>query len=353
MVLALGWFIPITLPLLTLYGGARLLVMLLRTLWLLGLFIAIALGSLIFPPLAIVGVGIVIWLVVSRISYLIEHAAIIADGLLLYAIGGLQLTLFASGGAFWVGGLFGVSSIGALGRLEGAAGVVLACALVALGTAALLNTRLRSHYGRGYTCAQVHEIATTVPFVLLLLIVAIAGVAFDVAIDVGVEGAPDAPPPDAPPPEVPPPTVDAPPAVPEAPGTVEVAGYVRSNPDGIPQNNLSWEGSRPPGTPEPTGFHEVRGHVRTLGDGIPENNFSYRGAPPDAAVPSGGWAEAPTAARPPGVGAGTAIGAGSAGLAGSASASGRRCPHCGEVPAHFRVLAGGARVCSSCARSHG
>ena len=68
----------------------------------------------------------------------------------------------------------------------------------------------------------------------------------------------------------------------EAPRTIETGPYIRSNADGIVENNLSYEGVRPPGTPEPSGYHQVGGHLRTQPDGIVENNLSYRGPAAEA-----------------------------------------------------------------------
>ncbi|MEO0600083.1 MAG: hypothetical protein AAF211_01530 [Myxococcota bacterium] len=138
-----------------------------------------------------------------------------------------------------------------------------------------LHTGLRQAYADGYTTERAAVVALTAPTVILLLLVAIAGVGIDffpdAAPDIGLDVAPE---------PVPGPTVEGPPA---APDLVAVDGYVRSNPDGIVENNLSYDGPRPPDTPEAPGYHTVRPHVRTAPDGILENNLSYEGPPPESA----------------------------------------------------------------------
>lgn len=326
---------PVSFVLLCAYGGVRLLIMLLRSLWLLLVFGLIALGSLVFPPLAVLGILLVIWIVVSRLAYLAEHFRIIVDGLVLY------LVLGALG--LGVGPVAGPAALGSAAVLLTPATAALAVGGVAFAVLVLANLvdlRLRAHYERGYTCSQVHEIATTVPFVLLLLILAIAGVAMDVAVDANVDVAPgDAPPPDVSPPDAP---LSAPEPVPDPPGTVEIAGYVRSNPDGIIENNISFEGPRPAGTPDPPGYHGVEAHVRTLPDGIEANNLSYRGAPEAIA--------AEPALRPPPDPAWGGHGV-HAEMA-AAALSPPTCPHCRETHDRFRELSTGFLVCQSCGASH-
>ncbi len=54
-----------------------------------------------------------------------------------------------------------------------------------------------------------------------------------------------------------------------------VHSYVRTAPDGIPENNLSYHGE---GKIQPsTNLDGVRAHLRTHADGIVENNLSYAG----------------------------------------------------------------------------
>ena len=265
-----GSFLPISLLILCLCGAYRLLMLLLKKLWLLGLFVALFLGSLVFPPLGLVAIAVVIFIVGSRINYLWTHRSLVGLGLSLYTLAAAQTLLLPA------------VLLHAL-RYPGVSGAwvwvitLLVSAVLFLTVAALVNLTLRRYYKLGYNCRQIHDIATTVPFVLLLLVLAIVGFAFDLTVDTGVDVSPDV---DAAPPDAPGGvgTVEAAPgSVPEPPGYVQVGSYVRSNPDGIVENNMSFEGVRPEGTPEPTGYHSVRGHVRTAPDGIAENNLSYTG----------------------------------------------------------------------------
>lgn len=54
---------------------------------------------------------------------------------------------------------------------------------------------------------------------------------------------------------------------------VDVKSHVRTAPDGIEQNNLSYEG--PDKMPATGKFVGVKSHFRTSPDGIEQNNFSY------------------------------------------------------------------------------
>lgn len=55
-------------------------------------------------------------------------------------------------------------------------------------------------------------------------------------------------------------------------GFVTVEGHVRSMPDGIEQNNLSYNGED---KMPPSSLTDVEAHIRTAPDGMIENNLSY------------------------------------------------------------------------------
>lgn len=61
------------------------------------------------------------------------------------------------------------------------------------------------------------------------------------------------------------------------PGYHQVTSHIRTLPDGIPQNNLSYHGEVSPGTPNAPGIVHIDSYVRSNPDGIVENNLSFHG----------------------------------------------------------------------------
>jgi hypothetical protein len=280
----LGLFVPVALPLLCVVGAWRVLLLLLASRRWLAFFIGIAVVSVFFPPAGVIAIIAVLYLLKRRIDYLSTHRSVIWFGVGLYSLAGIETAL---------AGL----ALQALPLLLAGGPTTWACAgagalLVGLGTYFLIGVyvdrELRTFYDRGYNTEQVLSIATTVPFIVLLLLLAIFGMVIEFGVDAGVEVAPEGGPGAG---DVAPegfgegagvPRARA--GVPEAPGTIEIGPYIRSNADGIVENNLSYEGVRLPGTPEPSGYHQVGGHLRTQPDGIVENNLSYRGPTAEAST---------------------------------------------------------------------
>ena len=257
--LAYGWGSTWPIAILGIYGAVRFLIALLNNLFLMAVFVALAAGSVAFPPLAIVAVGLMIYLLLKRLDYFYTHWRVICLGILLYSLFSFQ----AWGGPFFDG-------VG----IPPSPGLLVAFFPVMLTVVWAVDKILCSFYLRGYTTNQIHEIATTVPFMFALLLLAIAGIAADFVPDASIDVVGDPP--------IDPPTEPSP-----APEVMTVNSYARTNPDGILENNLSYRGDVPNGTPESPGVHVVRGHIRTAPDGILENNLSYEGpssteAQPDA-----------------------------------------------------------------------
>jgi hypothetical protein len=328
----LGLIVPMSAGILLLYGALRTIVMLFRNLPLLFVFVALGVGSSLFPPLAIVAVILVIWLIVRRLAYLYTHRRVIGFGTVLYLLAGLQIPVALALLPIVVGWV----------RAEPLDAALVLVPLLCTGgliVSVLADRQLREFYAVGYTTEQIHELSSTVPFIFLLLILSIIGIGADFGLDSPVEAPVDGvdPVPDLAP--------DAD-VVPGAARTADVAAYIRSNPDGIVENNLSFEGDVPPGTPEPTGLHAVRGHIRTVADGVPENNLSYRDGvhdlPPEIVrvpVP-----EAPSVA--PRVWAGEAAAAATHRPRDRDQVIGPRCPRCGgSLP---RKARGRSRSCPRC-----
>ena len=215
--------------------------------------IALTLGTAVFPPLAIVAVLYGLYLILSRIAYVIHNIGLIAAG-----FGWYGLTLAADLGMEPL--LHLLAAYGGRG-VDKTAALVLAMAAVAQPVALLLHLGLRRAYGRHRHPLQVLTIALTAPAVVLMLLLALVGF-----VDPAVELAPDVPPPEP----VPEPPVGA------APEPIAVNAHLRTLPDGIPENNLSYRGPVPEGVPEAPGLIEVPPHLRG-GPALPP-------PPPPAAV---------------------------------------------------------------------
>jgi len=257
---------------LTAYGAVLLLIQLLRNLQILCLFIVLSVGAVFFPPLTIVLVGVIIYLIVTRLSYIAQHWVLMAAGFGLYGLGYVADQVM-------VHVLYDIARISA--PLLGVSFTLWAVPVVLVGLGAhLLHRALWVAYRAGYRPFDVLTITLTAPAIIILLLLSIFGIGGDFVPDVAPEVAPDLGPDVAPRGAVN--GVVEPAAAGSLRGTttpelVEVRGYIRSNPDGIVENNLSYKGPRPLGTPEAPGLHQVQGHVRTAPDGIVENNLSYRG----------------------------------------------------------------------------
>ena len=280
VLVALSFFCPVALPLLLIYGFARLVAALFRNIGLLIVF-AILIGlSIINSGFAALTVVVILALILYRVDVIRTHWSVMKWGLQIYAGAGV----LAVASLLWLS--LAVELVrGPFFFLVATAAVICIPSAIAAGAlaASWVDRSLREFYKNGYTANQVHELATTAPMVLILLLLSVVGIGFDLLVDTGVDAGvgSDAPPADPPPNPQGSAAVDV---AAEPPGTIEIAPYARTHPDGILENNLSYEGIRPVGTPEAPGTHIVEAHVRTLPDGIVENNLSYRG-PVDAVEP--------------------------------------------------------------------
>jgi hypothetical protein len=238
-------------------------------------------------------VAVLVWIIVRRWNYFREHSAIVWVGLAAYSLAFLAAVAAVRVWLLWPEY---VASGGGIAP-SGAIVVLLTCGGVGLvGVEWVCSLALRKMEARGHGPALVVHVATTLPLLGILLVLATVNVITSIVGFFDSVGVPiDPVPPDpafdpvapepafdpvAPEPAFNTVAPDAPPAevgVPEAPGTVRIAPYERTIPDGVLENNLSYQGPRPPGTPDVPGTEVVSGHVRTLPDGIVENNLSYRG----------------------------------------------------------------------------
>lgn len=260
-------------------GGLLLLAELFKNIEMLGLFFGLFILSLIFPPFAIVAVCVCFYLIMKRLDYIETHKDVIGSGIFFYVMtvitNGISMgmvMLFSNivlyGNTILSAPLVGKKIFGVI-MLVGVSFIVLLLAIYFffMGISSLLNNLLRDFYSKGYTPMAIVTIGLTAPAVLLILLLSIIGIGFDffpdVAPDIVIDVAPDVTP-----------DIDA---VHHNSNVVEVKSYMRSNPDGIVENNLSYTGEKSIGTPEPSGYHSVKSHIRTAPDGIVENNLSFTG----------------------------------------------------------------------------
>jgi len=142
-------------------------------------------------------------------------------------------------------------------------------------TRAWIDRAIQRHYASGYDLDDILLLGSTAPLVILLLAAPLLGLFPDLVPELAVEVAPEAAPEAAAEPLPGRGLVQSDPLPRTVTPEVEyIAPYVRSNPDGIPENNLSYDGEVPPDTPPPRGYHLVEGHWRTVADGDPDNNLS-------------------------------------------------------------------------------
>ncbi|MFP3122166.1 hypothetical protein OH784_05240 [Ectobacillus funiculus] len=213
----------------------------------------------LLPFLAPIAVILMVVFFIMRLKYIIQNWRPIIGGILVYG----SFFIMFNNAYQWQYSPMGVNIFSALFT-----GVL---------AAILLHFYMKWLYRNGYSASKALEIMGAVPVVLLALILPFLKMV-DFADFSLFEG-----------------TVDHAPVSAGAshtvttetvpggshPGMHQVAGHMRTAPDGIIENNLSYHG---PGKIPNTPTVHVDSYVRTNPDGIMENNLSYHG--PDQVVSS-------------------------------------------------------------------
>jgi hypothetical protein len=210
------------------------------------LLVSIIISALVaaFPPLFPVFIVLMLIFLFMRIDFIIENWRPIVAGLI-----------------FYVGAAF-VASLGNAGVQSG--GSFYPPIVLAVFNSFALHFILTWLYTHKYSVGSALGIMGSVPIIIICLLLPFITHAVDVLIDSSFMG-------DAVTFDTYNPNISN---VPD-PGMHNVQGYIRTNPDGIVENNLSYDGSGAYHDPY-TETHYVREHVRTNPDGIEENNLSYR-----------------------------------------------------------------------------
>jgi hypothetical protein len=331
-VAAVGVVAPLPLLLLVLVGSYYILRDLLRQLWLLGLFLLLALLSMAGGEVGLVGrAGIVVLLGVllfRRLDYFRRHAMPLKLGFAAYGIAGL---LAAWNDALWTFVPEHIEAFGPSAVVASCAMLGLSCIVVNAVVEVAARRALAHAESAGYTAEAVLRIGTTAPLVVGIFIVssirlvisiidfaspptpAIDGVAFEPAVEPPVFE-PTVEPPVFEPAIEPPvfePAVEPPvfePAV-EPPGfepAVEPPGFEPAVEPGYPdpldapqaeaahsEVRLSEPIEGPPSSARsvdaaPEGTVHVRAYVRSNPDPWVENNTSFEGSrPPGVPEPDG------------------------------------------------------------------
>jgi hypothetical protein len=215
------------------------------------------------PILAVCFVAYMFW---RRFKFLQANQFALVLGLLhlalILAVGGggtiAWLVGIGSGFGMLVGAM--VAGSGGTAAPLGASGVTAVLSLVALPVGALvsgavatgaLHLSLRELYKRGYRTDDALGLMALCVVTVIAMVAPLLGVAAD-----GFDGSPEPGTPDAP--------VAETGGTPSSPSTTEtyVQPHLRTAPDGIVENNLSFRGYVPEGTPDPPGYVHVDGYVR-------------------------------------------------------------------------------------------
>jgi hypothetical protein len=222
---------------------------------LLGIVVAVVLAVL--PFLAPVAIIVMIIIFFARLGYIVEHWRPVVAGVVVYGFGALMVA-------------WGMSPPALLGI--GGQGPLLFLVLAAIGVG-LMHGLMLWQYANGYTATTALGIMGAVPLTLALVVLPFLKLFSGHAGDVGhapadslhdaggYHGAEPAP-----------------------PGYTHVDAYLRTNPDGIVENNLSYNGPHPATPGGGPATHVVGPHLRSLPDGIVENNLSYSPATGAAGV---------------------------------------------------------------------
>ncbi len=217
---------------------------LLKSIHILILFVFLSIASTVFPPIVLIEIGLAIYFIVRRFKFFLDNIWAVALGLFIY----IPPVLYG----------FSVSDKNALP-------VFLSLASFFVPTC---HFGLRALYCRGYSFKKASEIMGISPLLVLSLILPFLKLEIMIADSIAIEGV----------------EVGPSPEISSSPEMVGVGKHIRTAPDGIIENNLSYRGVD--AQPVNSNTYEVSEHIRTAPDGIIENNLSYRGVDTHPANPN-------------------------------------------------------------------
>ena len=230
LALLVGCVFPqITSMILIIYMIIASIKILLKSIHILILFVFLSVASAVFPPIALIEIGLAIYFIIRRFRFFFDNIGAVILGLFIY-IPPVLYGFFTSD------------------KDAPATFLVLTCFFVPI-----CHIGLRALYSRGYSFKQASEIMGISPLLVLSLILPFLKLEIMIADSIAIEGV----------------------EVNSSPEMVEVGEHIRTAPDGIVENNISYRGVD--AQPINSNIYEVSEHIRTAPDGIVENNISYRG----------------------------------------------------------------------------